>query len=470
MNKLEPSKKVMRKMIENVSAYLMEYYENVDNHADRSEEGLKRVLREMKPNHAAPEEPSATFEEITEKLFSETIPLSLNTAGGGNLAYIPGGGLFESALADFITEGTNRYVGVNFSAPLLSQMEAEAIGWLCTMVGYDEKARGIFTTGGSIANLTALITGRSVKLDPEIGKGVIYGSEQTHHSVWKAAFAAGIMRHQVKIIPVDQFGRMDIDKLKDEMKKDKADGLTPFFIVANGGTTDTGTVDPIEELCEIAKENDCWFHVDGAYGGFFTMTERGKKALKGISKADSITLDPHKGLFLPYGTGTLLIKNGHHLRNAFTHQAPYITETVESDNLWDFSGMSLELSRAARGIRVWIPMKLYGMKVFRQYLDEKLDLTQELYEKLSADSRWEVMKKPDLSLVVFRFNDPSKSDEELNKINAKLMKNVNKKGRVHLSGTTVDGKFVIRVCVLSFRTHAHHMENLLEDLLEASEG
>jgi len=412
------------------------------------------------PEHEMP------LQEILDELFDEKIKQAFKTSHPGFMAYIPGGGIFHSALADLIAKFTNRYIGIDISAPFLSQIEADVLKWFCKIIGYPESSGGSLTSGGSIANLTAVICARTLVMGEDFMKGTVYASSFVHHSMWKAFQAAGIPSINIRDIPVDAAFRLDLEQLRMMLDEDREKGLCPMMVVATAGSTNTGTIDPLEEIADLTKEYAAWFHIDAAYGGFFAMTEKGKQQLAGIELADSITLDPHKGLFLPYGTGAFIVRDRHKLKQVFSHEADYIPEKESGSESWDFSDISLELSRPFRGLGVWLPFKMHGADTFRAALDEKLDLARYFHQQLVNKNRWQIIASPELSLTVFRYNNNQLAQDRLNKINQDVMDVVNNKGRTVLSGTFVSGDFVIRNCILSFRTHEIHLDHLLEDLEE----
>src|SRR4051794_18972337 len=229
-----------------------------------------------------------------------------DTANPGFVAYIPGGGLYAAALGDFLACVVNRYTGVAQPAPALVQMEASVLRWLCDLFGLPPASQGVLTPGGSMSTLSAVVTARADRLGEDFAAGTVYVSDEVHHSVAKSTQIAGLPRAALRIVPTDTSLRMDVDALRELVRADRASGRKPFLVVASAGTIGTGAVDPLPELASLAGDEQLWLHVDAAYGGFFQLTRRGRAALAGIERADSITLDPHKGLFLPYGTGCLL--------------------------------------------------------------------------------------------------------------------------------------------------------------------
>ena len=260
---------------------------------------------------------------------------------------------------------------------------------------------------------------------------------------------------------------MQIDALKDQIESDRESDLQPFLVVGSAGTVNTGAIDDIAALADLAAEQELWFHVDGAYGGFFVLTERGREMFEGLSRADSISLDPHKGLFLPYGTGCLVIRDGAALKRAHHVSAAYMPPMQDDPEQIDFSESSPELSRDFRGLRVWLPLKMHGAEVFRQALDEKLDLAQWACDQLRQIDGVEIVAEPQLSIVAFRLALDDLDNDALNRLNRDLRERINDKQHVFLTSTNLDGRYVIRICVLSFRTHLERMEQCLEDIRQS---
>jgi aromatic-L-amino-acid decarboxylase len=456
----------MRRLVEAATARIVAHLESLPRQPAtgvESDEGeaLARSLVEPIPERPEP------AEAVLDLLFDRLVPVSFNTAGPGYLAYIPGGGVFHAALADFIADATNRYVGVWQAAPGLAQLEANVLRWFCDLVGYPGAARGILTSGGSLANFSAVVVARRERLPEDFLRGTIYTSDQAHHSVVKAAMLAGVPAANVRVLPTDATFRLRLDALEQALAQDRASGYTPFLVVGSAGTTNTGAVDDLTALADIAEREELWFHADAAYGGFFMMTEEGRRVLAGLERADSITLDPHKGLFLPYGTGSLLVKDGAALKRAHAIGAEYLPRLQEDDEFVDFCQYSPELSRPFRGLRVWLPFKLVGAGAFRESLAEKLDLARLAAGALRETPGVEIVAEPQLSIVAFRLRDPGKSEEELNELNRRFLDRINGRRRVYLTATTVAGRFILRICVLSFRTHRDRMEEGLDDIREA---
>lgn len=452
----------MRDLVERTASRVMAHVASLPEqplHRVAGGKKLASLLREPIAEHAVP------LERVLRLLFGRVIPSTFNTASPGYLAYIPGGGLFASAVADFIALATNRYAGVWVAGPGLVQIEQNVLAWFAAELGLPAGSGGLLTSGGSMANLVALVTARRERLPPDFLRGVIYASDQAHHSVEKAAMIAGFPRDRVRSLPADGAFRLDVADLDRAIRVDREAGLEPFAVVASAGTTNTGAIDPLEAIADIAARERLWLHVDAAYGGFFALTERGKTKLRGIDRADSVTLDPHKGLFLPYGTGCLLVRDRAALRRAHAMHASYMPPMQTDDDLVDFCDIGPELSREWRGLRVWLPFKLHGASAFRAALDEKLDLAARAADAIRAMPEIEMVAEPELSLLAFRFRPAAVTDEAtLERLNRALIAAINERQRVFLTGAKTSGRYFLRVCILSFRTHQDRVDACIEDV------
>jgi aromatic-L-amino-acid/L-tryptophan decarboxylase len=419
---------------------------------------LCRAMREPAPEQGTPLEP------LLDHFFRDWMPRSFTAPGPGYLAYIPGGGVYPAALADFIAATTNRYTGVWQAAPALVQLEANALDWLREWMDFPPEARGLFTTGGSMAMFNAIVCARECYLGPDIRRGVLYTSDQAHHSVLKSAKLAGIMPDRVRAIETDDRFKLRIDRLAEAIDADRRAGLTPFAVVSTAGTTNTGAVDPLEAIADLCAREAVWHHIDGAYGAFFYVTRDLRGALSGLPRADSLTLDPHKGMFLPYGTGALLVRDGAALRAAHEATAPYLPAMPHPEDFYDPSQHSPELSRGFPGLRVWLAIKLYGSAAFRSAIEEKRALTLDAFRRISALPHVVIDAPPELSLFAFHLTWPGATRADEDRATKALMENVTRCGRVMVTGCTTHGRYLGRVCVLSFRTHQERIDALVADV------
>ncbi|MEZ5290424.1 MAG: aminotransferase class V-fold PLP-dependent enzyme [Vicinamibacterales bacterium] len=428
---------------------------------DVQAEALCRALREPAPAEGVPLEP------LLDLVMDQCVPRSFNTAASGYLAFIPGGGSFPAALADFIANTTNRFTGVWMAAPALVQLEANALDWLREWMGFPESARGLFTAGGSTATFNAILCARERHLGAEIRPGVLYTSDQAHHSVLKSAKMAGVMPDRVRALKCDARYRMPVDALRAAIAADRAAGLRPFAVVSSAGTTNTGAVDPLDAIADVCAAEGLWHHVDGAYGAFFHLVDELGATLAGLSRADSITLDPHKGLFLPYGTGALLVRDGAALRAAHEATADYLPPMPHPGHFYDPSQHGPDLSRGFPGLRVWLTVKVYGTTAFRDALGEKRRLTVDAARRVAALPGIVIDAPPELSLFAFHVTWPGATTADEDAATRALMERITVRGRVMITGAVARGRYVGRVCVLSFRTHATEIDWLLEDMRAA---
>jgi len=386
----------------------------------------------------------------------------LNPASGGHLGYIPGGGIYYSALGDYLADVFNRYAGIFFASPGAVRMENMLIRWMNELVGYPAAATGNLTSGGSLANLIAIVTARDAKQikAANIERSVIYLSEQAHHSIDKAIRIAGLGECVVRHLPLDEQYRIIADGLEAQIAADKASGLNPFLVVASAGTTDVGAIDPLAEIGTVAKRHGLWYHIDAAYGGFFILTDEGKKKLQGIETSDSLVIDPHKGLFLPYGLGVVLVNDAVALHESHRYMANYMQDAAAVTDEPSPADLSPELTKHFRGLRLWLPLKLHGVAPFRACLEEKLLLAKYFHtevQKISFESKIE----PELSVVTYRYW-PKSGDANI--FNKQLLDAVVADGRVFISSTMLNGEFTLRFACLAFRTHLSTVDTLLEVL------
>jgi aromatic-L-amino-acid decarboxylase len=455
---LDPSPEQMREMGREALEYVIGFIHGLEDAPAQHVDGALEAALRLK---ASPPEEGGSFDDVFAS-FRDAAARAYETCGPGYLPYVPGGGLFAASLGQFLAMAVNRFPNLWEVAPGLAQIEQNVIRWLCDLFGYPEGARGILTTGGSIANLSAIVTARHTKLGEDFADGTYYLSEQSHASVPKAAAIAGLPRRAMRLVPVDADLRMDAGALKRMVAEDREAGLRPFLVVPAAGTTNTGAIDPMDAVADVAEAEDLWLHVDAAYGGFFYLTQRGRERFRGIDRADSITLDPHKGMFLPYGTGSLIVRDGAALRDAHYVGAAYLQDRAPEAELPNGNEYSAELSRDHRGFRVWLPLMLHGVGAFRSALDEKLDLAQHLYEALAEIPEIELPWAPQLTVVPFRLAGATDDEDRA------FLDRINAPKRVYLSSTTIDGRHVIRACIVSHRTHRDRIDEAIEIIRSAA--
>lgn len=341
------------------------------------------------------------------------------------------------------------------------------VRWTADLLGYPGSAGGFIASGGSLANLSAITTARDAHglRSADFAGAVVYLTGQAHHSIDKALRIAGLEDVQLRRVPVDYRFRMDAAALADAIARDRAEGLRPWLIVASAGTTDTGAIDPLDAIADVAQREACWLHVDAAYGGFFLLTEAGRKAMKGIERSDSAVLDPHKGLFLPWGSGILLVRDVNALVRSNRYAGHYMQDAVRNTEELAPAEVSPELSRPFRALRMWLPLMSLGVAPFRAALEEKLLLARYFHAEVQRLG-FSVGPEPELSVSTFRWAPAGMSDHEADSFNERLVEAIRHDGRVFMTSTRISDRFTIRMAALNNRTHRREVELALEVLAE----
>ena len=383
----------------------------------------------------------------------------------GYLAFIPGGGVYPAALADFIANTANRYTGVWQAAPALVQLEANALDWLRDWMGFPETTRGLFTAGGSMATFNAMLCARERYLGADIRRGVIYTSDQAHHSVLKAAKMAGVMPDRVRALPCDGRYRLPVSSAGGGHCR-RSPGAVCFrlrWCRAPARRTPARSIRcrPSPTCVPPKGSGITWTAPMARSSICATKDERSSRAW---TARDSLTLDPHKGMFLPYGTGALLVRDGAALRAAHEATADYLPAMPHPDDFYDPSQHGPDLSRGFPGLRVWLTVKLYGAAAYRAAVAEKRALALDAHRRLAAVPGLVIDAAPELSLFAFHVTWPGATLAEEDAATRRLMDRTTARGRVMVTGAVARGRYLGRVCVLSFRTHAEQIDWLVEDV------
>lgn len=411
------------------------------------------------------EEQGKPLDFLLDILKEEVDAVGINSASGAHLGYIPGGGIWSSAVADMLAATSNRYAGIAYSSPGAVAIENQMIRWLSSIMGYPETAHGNLSSGGSIASQIAIQTARDAHNihSKNVSEAVIYVTGQTHHSIHKAFYTTGLHEATIRKIPVNNYYQMDTEALQSQMERDSASGLTPFLVIATAGTTNTGAIDPLDDIAHLCRKYGTWFHVDAAYGGFFLLVDELTAKFKGIEQSDSVVMDPHKTLFIPYGLGIVLVKNKSALLNSFSSKAAYMKEAYASEDISP-ADCGPELSKHFRGLRMWLPLHLHGLEPFRANLEEKILLCRFFHQEIGKTGL-QIGPDPELSISLFRY-----SGDENNVLTQKLLETLHADGSFFFSSTTIDDKLWIRCAVVSFRTHIREIKLALEMLRKAMDS
>jgi glutamate/tyrosine decarboxylase-like PLP-dependent enzyme len=405
-----------------------------------------------------PSERPSDFGELVDELLAEVVRYGQRTDHPRFVGYVPGAATWPAVLGDLIADGCNVFGGSWLGNAGTTVVELAVLDWFKRWTGYPAEGEGLLTGGGSEANLLAVLCARRAILGDDLTGAVAYVTEQAHASVERALRGAGVPDTQIRRLPVDRGYRMDADVLAATVAEDVAEGARPFLVVASAGTTNTGAVDPLQTLSEICAAHGLWLHVDAAYGGFFALTARGREALAGLERADSVTLDPHKGLAQPWGTGCVLTRGSAALTDTFHMYPSYLRDARERDDAVNLFDRGLQLTRPARAVKIWLSVRTLGVAPFRAALDAAIDHALFAESLLETDTRAELVTPASLGIVTFRRADGR--DEE-------AARTYNASGDGHLSTTVIDGKVTLRLCINSFHTTREDVARIIEGLLAA---
>ncbi|MBA3512772.1 MAG: pyridoxal-dependent decarboxylase [Pyrinomonadaceae bacterium] len=398
------------------------------------------------------------------------------------------------AFADLIASALNVNVTAWRSAPAATELEKMVVRWLGSMIGYSEDAHGLLTSGGSMANLIAMHIAHRGKAKDDIARQglwscgppmTIYASDQVHMSIQKAADILGMGRDQVRTIETDETFHLNVRAMREQVLADLQNGLKPVCVVASAGTVNTGAVDALNEIANLAAEFDLWFHIDGAYGAPATLDERKRPLFAGLDRADSISLDAHKWLYVPIDAGCLLFRDQTAARAAFASgEADYIKvlEQPDTDEAFAFWDCGLELSRRFRALKIWLTFRYYGLTRIAAAIGEDNSLAEYLGRCVNDADDFELLAPVELSICCFRYLpkgtkarlasvsvvERARIDAELDQLNTRLMLAVQRGGQAYLSNATLRGRFALRACITNFRTTQADIDKTLEIIREAA--
>jgi aromatic-L-amino-acid decarboxylase len=375
-------------------------------------------------------------------------------------------------LGDLLASAVNQNTGAWFLSPMASEIETQTIRWIAELLGYPTTCGGILVSGGNMANIVCFLTARQAKAgwDARVAglhkhqRSLVYCSKETHTWVQKAADMSGIGTENIRWIPTRIDLSMDTVQLQNQIRADKEAGDRPFIVIGTAGSVSTGTIDNLPEIAKICREEDVWFHVDGAYGGFAAMLPDASPDLHALSEADSVAVDPHKWLYAPLEAGCALVRDPEKLREAFAHHPPYYHFGVEAINYLDYGPQN---SRGFRALKVWLALQQVGRKGYEQMLADDIELAKALYELVTKQSELEVFTHS-LSITTFRYvpsdfkSGAEKVEEYLNQLNTELLTRLQNSGEAYISNAVIDGKFCLRACIVNFRTSLADIEALPE--------
>ena len=382
-------------------------------------------------------------------------------------AFAPSPSNFVSAMADALAGGFNVFTGVALEGSAAAEIEVTVLDWLREICGLPEPAGGVLVSGGSMANLTALATARKIALGEGWHHATLYCSDQTHSSVGRAVSILGFRASQLRTIPSDGEFRIQLDCLRKTIHQDRFNGLRPFCVIANAGTINTGAVDPLPEIAHICKVERMWFHADGAYGAAALLTDEGKRALGGLELVDSLSLDPHKWLFQPFGIGCVLVRDPMWLEETFRVLPEYLREVLSWGEGVNFSDRGPELTRRFRALKLWMSVKAFGLAAFRRAVETGLANARFAEKQLRSNAAWEVLTPASLGVVAFRYRPVGHSDSDLNRINLAISQRCIAGGFAMVTTTELRNKTSLRLCTINPRTTREDISDTIRYLEDA---
>jgi glutamate/tyrosine decarboxylase-like PLP-dependent enzyme len=432
-------------------------------------EQLEALFREPPPER--PRDPEEVLARLERDLFPRFMPISHPRF----FAFVPGPSNFVGALADALASGLNPFVGTWFAGSGPAEVELVTLDWLRDLCGFPPEAGGLFVSGGSVANLTALCAARHVRLESrgeEPGRAAVYLSDQTHSSVERGLSVLGFRPEQVRKLPADEGFLLPLALLKEEIAADRAAGRIPFCVVANAGTTNTGAVDPLPELADLCREEDLWLHADGAYGAAAVLCERGRRALLGMERVDSLSLDPHKWLFQPMEIGCVLLRDRRLLRDTFTIHPEYLQDVHRDREAVNFCDYGIQLTRGFRALKLWLSIQVFGMEAFRSAVDRGFDLAERAEAILRESPRWQVTTPAQMGIVSFRYLGDlrrRKTEEELDEVQLGIVDGLREDGFAIATSTRLRGRVALRLCTINPRTTDDDLRGTIERMAAIGE-
>jgi glutamate/tyrosine decarboxylase-like PLP-dependent enzyme len=445
--RLELSPESLRAFGYRVIDMLVEHQEGLDGkrvtgHATRST--LAELLCQP-----LPEEPSDPLMVLAE-LEEDVLRHAMHVNHPRFFAFIPSPGNMVSALGDALASGFNVIVSLWLEAAGPTAIEEVVTQWLANCCGLSDTSGGILVSGGSVANLTGLAVARHVMLDDHLDGAVVYCSDQTHASLRKALWLLGFSVEQIRVIQSDTHCRLKVQHLEDAVIEDRELGRRPFCIVANAGTTNTGAVDPLNEIADLCATHSLWLHVDGAYGAAAALSARGATKLRGLNRANSVAVDPHKWLFQPFECGCILLQDKSLLPRTFSAHHDYMQDGADADvNLCDYG---IQLTRGFRALKLWLSLKIFGFRAFRAAIDHGLALAEFAENLLRAHDSFELITPASLGIVSFRYRSDGLSNKALDEVNLAIVEACIEDGFAFVSSTNLRGRDVLRMCTINPRT------------------
>jgi glutamate/tyrosine decarboxylase-like PLP-dependent enzyme len=422
--------------------------------------------------NAPPADEPVPFDDLLRELQTDVFRYAAREPHPGFMGYVPGCPTFPAVLGDWLATGYNFFAGVWTVAEGPNAVEHAVLEWFRQWTGMPEGSGGLLTNGGSGATLTAIIAARHAAVGDDatrLARLTLYASDQAHSAALRAAWIAGVPRANVRVLPTDDDYRLRASDVQQAIASDRAAGLIPLAVVVSAGTTNTGAGDPRDEIADVCAAEGTWLHADAAYGGFAALTERGARLLGGLGRCDSVALDPHKWLFVPFECGSLLVREPERLRAAFHVLPDYLRDVAAGQDAVNFADYGEQLTRQARGLKVWLGVKYFGLAAIRAEMDRAMDHAAYAEELVRAQPLLEVMSPSQLGVLCFRVHPTGVDDgATLDALNERVNAAVVATGRYLISSTRLRGVFTLRICVLGFRTTADDVKGLVDTVVECA--
>jgi len=403
-------------------------------------------------------------QEVLDQVEQDVLPHTMRVDHPRFFGFVPSPNNFIGVLADALASGFNVFSGTWISGAAAAQIELVVIDWLRELCGLPDTAAGLFTSGGSMANVTGLAAARYAVLDDDTDGAVAYCSDQTHTSVDRALRLLGFGPDQLRRLPPDDQFRLDPDALTDAIAADRAEGRRPFCVIANAGTTNTGAVDPLPALADVADAEDLWLHVDGAYGAPAVVCERGRERLAGLDRADSLTMDPHKWLFQPFEIGGVLVRDERHLRRAFRMGAEYLEDAVGEADEVNFSAYGIQLTRSFRALKLWMTLKVFGRTHVAEAVRRGFERAEQAERLFCERAEWAVVTPAQMGILTFRCVPEGATEAEVDALNGRLAPAISEEGTAFVTKTTLDDRPVLRFCPINPRTTEADLRDTIDRL------
>jgi len=460
-DRLELTPAEMRTLGYQVVDLLVDHFDTVrdqpvTSHAPRRD--LEQLLREPAPRHGS--DPTEVLEQLSRDVFSHVAHLIHPRF----FAFVPSPSNFVGVMADCLAAGYNIFNGSWLVASGPAQIELVTVDWLRQMCGLPDTAGGLFVSGGTAANLTALAVARHARLGDRTAGAVVYYSDQTHAVMDRGLHLLGFSPHQSRVLPTGDDERLPLPALEAAIQEDRAAGRIPFAVVGNAGTTNSGAVDPLPQLAELCREQELWLHADAAYGGPAMLTERGRVTLQGLHLVDSLSLDPHKWLFQPFESGCVLVRDGSLLPDTFAMHPEVLRDVDRGNEEVNFRDYGIQLTRGFKALKLWMSLKVFGLDAFEQAIARGIEMAEIAEQILRESPVWEVVSPAQLGVVTFRYTSSDLSPPDGDTLNRQIVDAMIEDGLALISSTVLRGRLVLRLCTINPRTTAADLRETINRL------